>query len=411
MRERNPLHIAMGVLGLLGMLLYVLACGSRPAWSPDSSKVLFRYCSPELKETGVALYDRDAGTVRSIFSRQLGEDKCSDGSLSAAWRDDGSSAIIVWGETREKKRKNPSTRKMETIQNPMAHVEVQPMGGESKKLHVKLRHFQLSDAVSMVPLAESRGKLYLIGTDKAKVLQLDLKTGKQKYRSFEDDREEPVLYSHEGHIIFGREAGENSADSEFGELDPTDLSLHRWFVLKNESLKAHAVSDFTGFLAFEPHGNRMVMPASGEDKKPRILMCNGRGLEQVLKPDLPDPAPTLGNLEWSRDDETLYATVISPTEKSGVVQVSLGEISLAGGPARLTSIVRARISSDDAASEFQFSISQDGSAIAASTAHFDEGDIDPVDRGLFLVDLRDPQRKVTRIHYPPMTSGEETARE
>lgn len=408
MRERDPRHIALGILGLLGVLLYVLSC--RPAWSPDSSKVLFRYCNPETDETGVALYDRNTGAVRSIFSRQLGDEKCTEGSPSAAWSDDGSRAIIVWGETREKKRKNPSTRKMEIVKTTVARVEIFPVEGAGKKSHFKLRRFQLSDAVSMVPLAESGGNLYLTGTDKAKVLQLDLKSGKQKVRMLEGDSE-PILYSHDGHITYGRDSAENSDDAELGELDTTDLSLHSGFVLKKKSLEAQGVSNFTGLIAFEPHGSRLAMPAVGEDKKARILMCNRRGLEQVLKPEFADPASRLGNLEWSGDDNTLYAMVVIPTEKKGMVQYSLGEIPLDGGPVRLTPIVRANISSDDALLPFQISISPDGSTIAASTAHFDKDDIEPSNRGLFLVDLSDPGRKVTRIQYPPMTGEKKTARE
>jgi hypothetical protein len=45
-------------------------------------------------------------------------------------------------------------------------------------------------------------------------------------------------------------------------------------------------------------------------------------------------------------------------------------------------------------------LSPDGSTIAATTAHLGEDKIKPADRGLFLVDLRGPGRKVTKIPYP-----------
>jgi hypothetical protein len=408
MRERNPRHIALGILGMLGVLLYVLSC--RPAWSPDSSKVLFPYCNPETKKQGVALYDRNTGTVRSIFSRQLGGDRCSEGIPSSAWSNDGSRAVVFWGEKREKKRKNRTTGKMETVETKLAHVDVLPMGGVGKKLHVKLRDFERSDNDAVFPLAEAGGKIYLTGIGESKVLQLDLKSGKKKVRNLEDDRAH-LFYSHDGHITYIREGAENSDDLEFGELDPKDLSLHSRFLLKNESLEAQGVSEIKGFLAFEPDGNRLAMPAQSADKKGLILLCNDRGVEQVFKPELPAPGSRLGNLEWSRDDKTIYATVVTPTEKQGIVQYSLSEIPLAGGPVRLTPVVRAAVSSDDAWMDFQISISPDGSTIAASTAHFDKGHIDPANRGLFLVDVRDPERKVTRIQYPPVTGEKDTARE
>lgn len=152
------------------------------------------------------------------------------------------------------------------------------------------------------------------------------------------------------------------------------------------------------------------MPAQGEDKKDLILVCNARGLERVFKPELSKSVFRFGNLEWSRNGETLYATVATPTEKQGIVQLSLGEVPLAGGPVRMTPIVRASVSLDDSSGRFQISISPDGLTIAASTGYFDKGDIDSADHGLFLVDLRDPQPRVTRIQYPPRTGKSDTAR-
>lgn len=168
------------------------------------------------------------------------------------------------------------------------------------------------------------------------------------------------------------------------------------------------MSDFTAFLAFEPHGDRLALPATGADKEARILICNPRGVEQILKPEFPNPASQMGNLDWSRDGKTLYAGISTPSEKKDIKQLSLGEIPLAGGPVRLTPVVRVHDSSDDG---FEISISPDGSTIVASTEYFDKGKIDPADRGLFLVDLRDPERKVTRIQYPPMASEKKATRD
>lgn len=406
MRDRNPLHIAMGVLGLLGVLLYVLSC--RPAWSPDSSKVLFTYSNPDTKESGVALYDRNTGAVRPIFSCNSGRDKCSDAFPSAAWSGDGSRAVILWEETRKRKKKNSSTGKKETFQTTVAHVEVLPMGREGKKLHVKLRHFEPSDNNVELPLAVSGTKLYLIGKGKRSLLQLDLRTGEQKFRDLEGNREEPLLYSHNGQVGYSRDSADYTNEGEFGELDTKDLSLHSWFVLKKESLEAQGVSEFIGLIAFEPHGNRMAMPAVGVDKKARILMCGRRGLEEVFKPELPDPASRLGNLEWSRDGKTLYAGISTPTEKKDFSQLSVVEIPLAGGPVRLTPILRVQDASDEG---FEISISPDKSTIAVSTAYADKDKIDSADRGLFLVDLHDSERRVTRIQYPPVTGEKKPAGE
>lgn len=408
MPKRDPLQVALGIVGLLGALLYVLAC--RPSWSPDSSKVFFTYCDPEANEAGVALYERNTGSVRSIFSRPLGGNRCDEWAPTAVWSGDGRRAIVLWGEKGEKKRKNPATREMETVETRSAHVEVLRTGGEGKGLHIKLRDFQPSDAVYVLPLAESGGKLYLTRNGGSEFLQLDLKTGKRKLHDSGDDRE-PLFYSRNGRIVYMREGAESSNDLEFGALDTKNLSLHAFFTLKKEALVPYGVADYKVLPAFEPHGARLAMPAEGTGERDVILICNDRGLERVLKPEMPVTSYRLGNLEWSRDGKTLYGTAITPAEDEKTRRYSLAEIPVEGGPARLVPIVRSMISDDDSWAQFQISLSPDGSTVAASTAHFEENNVAAADRGLFLVDLRDPGRKVTRIPYPPLKSGKQTAKE
>jgi hypothetical protein len=398
MDERNPLHVVLGIIGLLGALLYVLAC--RPSWSPDSSKVLFTYCNPQTNECGVAVYYRASGAVTSLFSHEFKGDN-SGYIPSAVWGSDGQRAIVLWGEKGEREKKNPATRETEKIETRLTHVEVLPLGTGEREMHFKLRDFQPSDGVYVTPLAESGGKLYLTRSGGNEFLRLDLKTGKQDLQDSKDERE-PLFYSRNGHVAYVREGAESSDDLEFGALEPRNLRLHALFTLKKQALVPYGVDEYKVLLAFEPHGARLAMPALAADERDVVLICNDRGLERVLRPEISAKAYRLGNLEWSRDGKILYGTVITPTEDEKIRQYSLAEIAVEGGPARLVPIVRSTSSADESWMQFQISLSPDGSTIAASTAHFDKDKIEPADRGLFLVDLRDPQRKVTKIQYPPM---------
>ncbi len=408
MDKRNPLHTALGIIGLLGALLYVLAC--RPSWSPDSSKVLFTYRNPQTDQCGVAVYNRATGAVTSLFSREFtGND--SHYIPSAVWASDGRRAIVVWGETQDIKKKNTATRETDTVTAGWPHVQVFPIGVKGETRDIKLRDFQPDDAIYVLPPVESQGKLYLGKTGVGAFMQLDLKSGKKKLRDLEDERE-LIFYNRHGRVAYAREGAESSDDLEFGALDPRNLRLHALFTLKKQALVPYGVTDYEVLLAFEPHGARLAMPALGADQRDMILICNDGGLERVLKPEMPVKAYRLGNLEWSRDGKTLYGTVITPTENEKIRQYSLAEIPVEGGPVRLAPIVRSTISADDSWMQFQISLSPDGETIAASTAHFDKGDVAPAGRGLFLVDLRDPHRKVTRIQYPPMQpEGEKTSKE
>lgn len=162
--------------------------------------------------------------------------------LPVGWSDDGSRGIILLGETRKKNRKNPAKGKTENVDITLGHLEGLPLQGAGNKLHFKLRHFELANNFYVVPLAELEGKLYMSVTGKRKLLQLDRKSGKWKFRNLEDDRE-LLMYSHNGHIDYTREGAENSDDLEFGKLDTKDLSLHSRFVLKEKNcrLKGRAI--------------------------------------------------------------------------------------------------------------------------------------------------------------------------
>jgi hypothetical protein len=410
MDKHNPLHVALGIVALLGALLYVLAC--RPTWSPDSSKVLFPYCNPETDETGIALYDRNVDSVESIFSRPLEGNDCADELPSAMWYGDGTRVLVLSEASRSKTKKNRKTKKMETVTTKWARLQLLPVAVKGKTRTFDIRDFLVGGSSMLIPLAEADGKLYLGRRDKGAFVQVDLKSGKKKFRDLGDDRE-PIFYSRDGRIAYARSGAESDDDLEFGALDPKNLTLHSHFVLKKEALVSYQVKGFLGFLAFEPHGSRLVLPAErDEDPKGLILMCDDNGLQRVITPDLPTKAYEFGSLEWSRDGKTLYSTVVTPTEDKKIQQYSLGEIPVGGGPVRLTPMVRAHVSSDDADLEFQVALSPDGSMIAATTAYFGKEEVEPADRGLFLVDLRDPQRKVTKIQYPPMQpAAEQTSKE
>ena len=56
-----------GLLAVLAVVIYMLACGSRPAWSPDSKRVVFAYVDERTQTGGLAMYDLPTGKVTRIF--------------------------------------------------------------------------------------------------------------------------------------------------------------------------------------------------------------------------------------------------------------------------------------------------------------------------------------------------------
>jgi len=48
-------------------VIYMLACGSRPAWSPDSERVVFGFYDLQAETSGLALYDLSTGLTTRIY--------------------------------------------------------------------------------------------------------------------------------------------------------------------------------------------------------------------------------------------------------------------------------------------------------------------------------------------------------
>ncbi len=383
MKERNGLKVMLGIVGLLAWMAYILAC--RASWSPDGSKVLFPYYNSEADEAGVALYDRNTGETRSIFV-EADVDGLDQTKLVAQWEHDGSRAIL-------------SLRGGDSLK-----VLLLPVRSEKPAQEFTLP--EPLDDVLVLPFPEVAGNLY-IGTEY--LARLNLETGETEIRELEEGRE-VVLTGHRGRIFYLRPVLEQeerseenrpeAASFEIGVLDPESLTFQPLFELREGQLEANSIEEIIPFLAFEPHGSRIAIVGKGKERD-AILVCTKAGLQKVVAPELPVEQYRLGNLQWSPDGKTIYAAVLTPTKEKGVEQYSVGEIPADGGPTQLVPIARGHSNTLDTPIILQIALSPDGTTIATSTGYLGEKFIDREDRALYLVDVQDPGRKVTKIPLPP----------
>jgi hypothetical protein len=166
---------------------------------------------------------------------------------------------------------------------------------------------------------------------------------------------------------------------------------------------------------WEPGGSRIAIIGHAKDTDKIILLDENKGLTGTLTPELGGvKAYRFGNLVWSHDGEMLFASVITKGQGDTMYDYSLSEISLAGTPGRMTRITSFHTKKDkqgnDQADPLEFdagallgmqvSLSPDGSTIAATPANMDKDSFDRSDRALFLVDMRQPTHRVTRIPFP-----------
>jgi len=398
------LHVILLFLGLVGWLIFILACVGGPAWSPDGSQILFAYRDVDNSRTSVALYDRTKGNIRVIFSQPY--EKEGELALHPQWQRDGKRALVaIFGGTPD--RGDDGCQLVSIPITSKLPLQVYNLG-------------QTPGCIYTYPQMNDR--VYFAGTD---LRWVDLKTGKVNSSKFKmdgkDSDEEQVLLSEgNGGLYYqrslkrkvqaadGTEHDENG--EELGRLQTEESSFRPSFVFWDRDLHALGVeSDATGTspISIAPDGSRSAMIASknGDDSDSILLMEDKKGVVRVFNPDLGRKPFELGNLTWSADTKILYASVLTRTDAKDVQEYWLAEIPLDGSRVRLTKI--ASVNSEmntDFEDVFHMamdvSLSPDGRWIAATPAVLGEKMLAPADRALVLIDLHDPARRLKKVPIP-----------
>ncbi len=382
------LHVTLMIVAMAAWMIFILACVGGPAWSPDGSQVLFAYRDVENSRNSVALYDRKTSQMTTIFS-QPAENSDRLG-IEPEWQNDGARALLSL---------------YQHLDSSDASCELLSIPVKSK---FPLHAYGVGSAAGCIgPHAQLGNKIFFGGSG---LRWIDLSTGEMGTKTF---GEEALLVSPQGdQLSYIREISRPSSQGdgdpptakgwEFGHMDPSDPALRPDFNFwATEAAALGMKTDDLPPVYWDQQGSRMAMIARHGDSDKILLFDGNKGYERTLVPDLGVPRVALGNLVWSQDANTLYASAIIKTESKEIMEYSLAEIPLAGTRGRLTKIATIHGSNNDEDTflvlSMHVSLSPDGNLIAATPAVLGSESIGPKDRALFLIHLRDPVRHMQRV--------------
>jgi WD40 repeat protein len=393
------LHVILMFVGLAGWMAFILACIG-PAWSPDGSQILFVYRDVENSRTAVAVYDRGTGAVSTILAQPTGSE--GGPALHPTWQNDGTRALVAISSY-------ISGGPSDVAACDLISIPVK------SSLPVHVHNLGLTGSC-YGPYFQVNGKVYFGGED---VRWVDLETGEVESGQWKAAVQLPkdagvILSEHNEQIYYEREVErkvsgaddkeEKEEGREVGRIQLSDFTLKPSFTLWPQDLAAFGVKG-AGFTVH--HGTGMAMIGGGEEgKSDKILLAEeDKGIVRVLAPDLGVKPYKLGNLIWSSDGRTLFASTITVGEQKSTLDYWLAEFPLDGSRARPTKIAHIRSElNDDFESTFRLSmpvsLSPDGRWIAATPAVLDKDALDERDRALFLIDLHDPARSMQRVPIP-----------
>ncbi|MBZ5525332.1 MAG: hypothetical protein LAP21_24155 [Acidobacteriia bacterium] len=384
MEKKKLLYALAGLGGVAAWLLFILACSGWPAWSPDGGKVLFPYAEPDSREAGIALHDRAAGSVTSLFHFQAADS--GNGMIPfAQFTRDGKRAVVV----------------MEWDRGRSAEALVLPVGGSAPAEHFLLPE---SNEISLPPYPEVGGNLFL-GFNY--IARLNLRTGAVETKKLSEGKGIHLIPGGDRiwFMVYDIDRpGREGSGMQFGELNPTDLSLKPFFDFWEPDQQKHGITDLNVYaLTSEPGGEKLLASARAEDKS--VLVVFGKaGVERIIQPVFPVEGCQMFGVAWSADRKTVYAATVVPGKEKDRQDLALAEIPLSGGTVKLNVVahlIRLKDPDNLPGIYLHVSLSPDGHTLATSTGYIPgQHLVSRDDRGLFLVDLTDPARKVSRIAVP-----------
>ena len=325
MRQANGFSAIFGIIAIISLGMYVMACYGPPTWHPDGTKIVFTIFDSENERQGVALHDIKTGDTRVLFVI-MGSDDAE--TIFVQWERSGERVIVLHGND-----------------DNGVNADLIPVASESPAWSIHLPE----EVFALTPYPEIDGKLYLANQQ---IAILDLETGEIRIEELDgsSDSSSLSLVQLDEQIYYVRTTpgetqsldsdSDSSLDSlEFGMLALDELSLRPLFGLGETDIGEYGIKDVF-WIAAEPRGSRLAMVCRTEKKKGEenpefLLLLDRQGKQSVLRPDFVAKKWSLGNLQWSPDDSVIYASVLAILEDNGVPAYCLAEIPVSGDRPRL----------------------------------------------------------------------------
>ena len=375
---------ALALAGLGALLIYILACTS---FSPDDSKVLYLTVDAKSGVTAVAVYDRKSAKSEVLFEPIM-RDVADPAAAKAAvmrpqWLAGGHDFLAAW--------LSDSSDSKGTL-----NLAVQPFDRRGPARTFMLPKLWQDSGVWFYywPLPVVGSSVFL-NSETNLLFRLNLETGELLRHA--NPQELMVLPSPDNDRLFylvGMGHDSNNPN-EFGLLDPETFASKPLFQINdtNIAIMSLALSRDTKRLAYElDNTTPPVVRLLETGQPPRTLSLTNLGdkTQIMLR-------------HFSPKGDLLYGSFMCSTNDADA-DFGVIEIPLDGSAIRKTTLIRgAPIGSHDAKfPSFQVDISHDGKTLAVESLWFafDNKPVKAEDCALFLVDLTDPQRKVTKVPIP-----------
>jgi hypothetical protein len=382
MRKPMVWNSTAALAGLGALLVYILACTS---FSPDDSKVLYVTVNPQSGLTAVAVYDRKTAKSELLFEPST-RDVAGSGAAKPAlmrpqWLDGGHDFLVNWmvGADNDTEPLNlavvPFDRRGPTRTIVLTNLEKGGWG-------VRLAYWPTPVVGSNVFLSGETNSL----------IRLNLITGEMRVQTNQQILI-PFPSPDNDRLFYLGGARDSNGPAEFGLLNPETFARTPLFQFKDDiALDSVVLSRDAKKFAYQL-----------DNESPPIihLLETGQPARTVSLASLGEKT-AINIRQFSSKGDILYGSFNSFTDRDHETY-GLVEIPLDGSAIRKTTLISdSEIEDKKNLTVFQIDLSHDGKTVAVESLWMAYGDkpIKAEDCALFLVDLGDPQRKVTKVPIP-----------
>jgi hypothetical protein len=376
MKINRSLQSILAAVGAGSLLIYVLACAT--SFSPDDRQVLYPSFDPQSGASAVALYDRETGRSEILFSAAETAAKTDRNSalIRAGWMPDGKHILIATAAG-----------------DDGLDLLVLPRGVKEPVRRLAISGRNQKEETLEYPFA-IQGNLLFLNGEKRNPLRIDLVTGETAGGS-ETTNDIIVLPSPDGKSIAAFRGQNGGSGTEFGTFDPQTMEFKPL-----GSVGTNVCNDTLP--AFNPADGRLLFVGkTGEQLQLQIFKD---GKSEFTRPlarggDTLEVGPFLDFAPDGKTILTAYCATLAATTNS---EYGLLEIPMGDAPLRFTPLFHARNSKDAELLFAQPSLSHDGKTWAIGTAclYLQNESLKPEDCALFIVDLSNAKRPVTKIPIP-----------
>lgn len=370
-----------GLAAIAALVVYALAC--RPAWSPDSTRVVFTYGSDKIM--GLALHDLRTGSTRSVISFSGG---MKDSMLQSIF--DGEKIRILQFSEKESNQEEGEKITLFTFDS---------VTGSLSDLHT-FGYFGMKISSALAPVLDNKGGLWLGGVEEGGpcLVKIDLK--EKTLRGAGPSRS--VVIGKRNDKIYCLGNGNGTIYYVAGEKERGRVEIGTFCPIKEDFTPLAVEGGFDmaqdpGFVAGAPDGSKICVPIFEKSGRLILLIVDSKeGTSSRFI--LPMKVESSGGVVFPAHSRTVWVAFFPKTKDEARTLPALAEVDPDKGIIRqITLPIKSEEVNDEMGSSLQPSISPDGKRLAVNTSFAVE---DPGAGRLFLVDLGD-EKGTCREVAPP----------